>query len=92
MTIICLTPLYEKGRTLSGARSVNAYAGEELICAIDLGNEMYSSHGLETGLNYRLINEFAKDNYCDVTIIAAGKNENYKDSLLQGRIDLLITN
>ena len=92
MTIICLTPLCEKGRILSGAHSVNAYAGEELICAIDLGNEMYSSYGLETGLNYRLINEFAKDNYCNVTIIAAGKQDNYVDSLLQGKIDLLITN
>lgn len=91
LTIICLTPLCEKGRILSGAHSVNAYAGEELVCAIDLGNEMYGSHGLETGLNYRLISEFAKDNHCDVKIIAAGKNDNYRDSLLNGRIDLLIT-
>lgn len=91
LTIICLTPLCEKGRILSGAHSVNAYAGEELVCAIDLGNEMYGSHGLETGLNYRLISEFAKDNHCDVKIIAAGKNDNYRDTLLNGRIDLLIT-
>ncbi len=91
LTIICLTPLCEKGRTLSGAHTANAFAGEELICAIDLGNEMYSSYGLETGLNYQLINEFAKDNHCEVKIIAAGRNDNYIDSLRQGRVDLVVT-
>ena len=91
LTIICLTPLIEKGRTVSGAHTANAFAGSELICAIDLGNEMYSSNGLETGLNYRLIGEFAKDNHCNVTIVAAGRHDNYTDSLLNGSIDILIT-
>ena len=91
MTIICLTPIFEKGRTISGAHTVNAFAGTELVCAIDLGNEMYSSHGLETGLNYTLIREFAKDNHCNVKIVAAGSQDNYRDSLLNGKIDLLIT-
>ena len=91
LTIICLTPILEKGRTLSGAHTANSFAGAEIVCAIDLGNEMYSSHGLETGLNYKLISEFAKDNHCNVRIIAAGRQDNYKDSLLKGSIDLLIT-
>lgn len=91
LAIICLTPLCEKGRKLSGARPVNAFAGEELICVIDLGNEMYSSHGLEAGLNYTLVNEFAKDNHCDVRIIAADKDRSYIDSLKHGCIDLVIT-
>jgi len=52
---------------------------------------MYSSYGLETGLNYQLINEFAKDNHCEVKIIAAGRNDNYIDSLRQGRVDLVVT-
>ncbi len=91
LTIICLTPIFENGRTISGAHSVNAFAGTELICAIDLGNEMYSSHGLETGLNYTLIREFAKDNHCNVKVVAAGSQDNYRDSLQNGRIDLLIT-
>ena len=76
---------------MSGAHSVNAFAGEQLICAIDLGNEMYSSHGLETGLNYNLVNEFAKDNHCNVKIIAAGKDDNYLDSLRRGKVDIVIT-
>ena len=91
LTIICLTPIFEKGRTLSGAHTANAFAGSELVCAIDLGNEMYSSHGLETGLNYKLVSEFAKDHHCNVRIIAAGGQDNYRDSLLNGSIDLLIT-
>ena len=52
---------------------------------------MYSSYGLETGLNYRLVNEFAAANHCNITIISAGKNQNYQDSLRLGKIDLLIT-
>ena len=89
--IICLTPLCEKGRTLSGAHTVNAFAGDEIVCAIDLGNDMYSPHGLETGLNYNLLEEFAKDNHCGVRIVTAGRNDNYIDSLRLGRIDLVIT-
>ena len=91
-TIICLTPLCEKGRTLSGAHSINAFAEDELVCVIDLGNEMYSSHGLETGLNYQLIHEFAKDNHCRVKVIAARSKDNYLDSLRKGAIDIVITN
>lgn len=91
LTIIFLTPLCEKGRFLSGAHGTNAYAGKELICAIDLGNEMYGSHGLEAGLNYRLVNEFAKANHCSVRIVSADKGDSYTDSLKQGKVDLVIT-
>ena len=91
LTIICLTPLCEKGRMLSGAHSVNTLAGQELVCAIDLGNDMYGNHGLETGLNYELMSRFAQDNHCNVKIIAVGKKDNYIDSLRQGKVDIVIT-
>jgi membrane-bound lytic murein transglycosylase MltF len=91
LTIICLTPLCEKGRMLNGAHSVNAYAGREIVCAIDLGNDMYGSHGLETGFNYELMRRFAQDNHCDIKIIAARKNDSYLDSLKQGKVDIVIT-
>ena len=77
--VICMTPLCEKGRMLSGARSVNTLAGKELVCAIDLGNDMYGNHGLETGLYYELMSRLAQDNHCDVRIVAAGRNDNYSD-------------
>lgn len=89
--IICMTPLCEKGRMLSGAHSVNTLAGKDLVCAIDLGNDLYGRHGLETGLNYELMSRFAQDNHCNVKIIAAGRNDNYIDSLRQGKVDIIIT-
>ena len=91
LAIICISPFCEKGRMLSGARSVNTLAGKELVCAIDIGNDMYGSHGLETGLNYELMSRFAQDNHCSVKIIAAGRKDNYIDSLRQGKVDIVIT-
>lgn len=90
-TIICLTPLCEKGRMLSGAHSVNSFAGREITCAIDLGNDMYGSHGLETGLNYELLQRFGEDNHCNIRIVNACKGETYLDSLRNGKVDILIT-
>lgn len=88
--IICLTPLCEKGRQLSGAHSANAFAGKDITCVIDLGNDMYARHGLETGMNYELLNRFAEDNRCNVSIITPDKGENYLDSLKQGKVDIVI--
>lgn len=91
LAVICLTPLCEKGRTLSGAHSENTFAGKELVCAIDLGDDMYGGHGLETGFTYELLNRFAQDNHCEMTIVTAGRNEDYLDSLRTGRVDMVIT-
>ena len=91
LTVICITPLCEKGRMLSGAHSINHFAGKDIVCAIDLGNDMYNAHGLETGFNYELLGRFAQDNHCDVKIVAAGKDDNYIDSLRKGKIDIVIT-
>lgn len=91
LAIICITPLCEKGRMLSGAKSTNTFAGKELVCAIDLGKDVQGSRGLETGLNYELLGIFAQDNHCDIRIVAAGRNDNYLDSLLNGKVDIVIT-
>ena len=91
LAVICIAPLCEKGRMLSGARSVNTFAGKEFVCAIDFSNEMYGNYGLEAGLNYELMSRFAQDNHCCVKIVAAGKKDNYIDSLRQGKVDLVIT-
>lgn len=88
--IICLTPLCEKGRMLSGADSANAFAGKDITCVIDLGDEMYTAHGLETGMSYELLSRFAEDNRCNINIIAAGKGQNYLDSLKNGSVDIVI--
>ena len=46
--VICITPLCEKGRILNGAALENNFAGEEIICAIDLGDDMYGKQGLKS--------------------------------------------
>ena len=89
--IMLVVPLCERVKDMSGASTVNAFAGEELVCAIDLGNEMYSSHGLETGFNYELLGRFAKDNRCSLKIVAFNRHTDYIDSLKAGRVDLVIT-
>lgn len=94
VTVICLTPLCESGRLLNGASGEeDFFAGKEIICAIDLGDDMRGSHGLETGLSYELLNRFAEDNECSVKIITGGRkvNPSYLDSLKQGKMDILIT-
>ncbi len=90
LTIICLTPLCERGRMLNGAHSANIFAGEDIRCVIDLGDEIYARHGLETGLNYELLSRFAEDNKCNISIITPEKGENYLDSLKQGKVDIII--
>lgn len=90
MLIICAMPLLESGRPLSGARSTDYFAGKEIVCAIDLCDDMYGSHGLETGFNYQLLNKFAEDNKCSIRIVAANKKENWTDSLAAGSADIVI--
>ena len=91
LVIFSISPFIYTDTAHSGARLINAYAGEELICAIDLGDDMYSSHGLETGFNYELICRFAQDNHCNVRIVPTDMKGDYIDSLQKGRIDILIT-
>ena len=88
--IICAMPLLESGRPLSGARSQDVFSGKEIICAIDLCDDMYGSHGLETGFNYQLLNRFAEDNRCNIRIVSAGRKENWIDSLHMGKADIVI--
>ena len=94
ITVICLTPLCEQGRLLHGASGEeDFFAGREITCAIDLGDDMLGSHGLETGFSYELLNRFAEDNGCSLKIITRGRQKDisYRDSLEQGKIDILIT-
>ena len=91
IVVICITPLCEKGRILSGAAAENSFAGEEIICAIDLGDDMYGASGLKTGFSYEMLKKFAHDNRCDVKIVTAFTGENYVDSLNNGTVDILIT-
>ena len=90
MLIICTMPILENGRPLSGAITEDFFSGKEIVCAIDLCDDMYGAHGLETGFNYQLLNRFAKDNRCNIRIVSAGRKENWVDSLNMGKADIVI--
>lgn len=89
--IFLIVPLCERGKDISGASSTNVFAGKELVCAIDLGDDMYGSNWLETGFNYELLERFEKDNKCNIKIVSFNKQHNYIDSLKARQIDLMIT-
>ena len=94
LLVICLTPLCEKGRLLKGAIDDDEnFTGRQIVCAIDLGDDMRGAHGLETGFSYELLQIFAKDNRCEVRILTPGKSDtaNYIDSLEEGSLDIYIT-
>ena len=90
MMIICAMPILENGRPLSGAITEDCFSGKEIVCAIDLCDDMYGAHGLETGFNYQLLNRFAEDNRCNIKIVSADRKENWIDSLHQGKADIVI--
>ena len=90
--ILLLTiPLCERDRVINGAADRNSFEGSNIICAIDLGDDMTGAHGLETGFSYELMKRFAKDNNCCINFIVHNNGENFKDSLTSGKIDLIIT-
>ena len=90
VAIVFATPLFEGGKPMSGAHTNDAFAGKEVVVVLDLCDDMYSTHGLETGFNYQLAERFAEDNRCEIKIISAGKKENWLDSLQHGKADIVI--
>ena len=84
-------PLHESGRTHNESMiDMYHFSGRTVICGIDLGDDMRSGHGLETGFAYEILQDFARDHGCNVMVVAGGKDANYVDSLKNGSIDLLI--
>ena len=85
------TPLYDNGRTHTDT-SVDMFhfSGRNIVCGIDLGDDMKGGHGLETGFAYEILKAFADAHNCNISVIADGKDINYVDSLKHGRVDLLI--
>ena len=89
--LLLIIPLCDRNRAITGSATINIFEGQEIICAIDLGDDMTGSHGLETGFSYELMKRFAADNHCTVRLIVHNENENFLDSLAAGRIDMVIT-
>lgn len=91
LIIMLIVPICERQRAIRGAEEKVVFSGKELICAINLGDDMLGSHGLETGFTYEMVKRFALDNNCVVRTVVQGRDENYVDSLVSGKIDILIS-
>ena len=90
LTFIAVTA-NDRAHVMESSESTESFDSEETIkCAIVLGNDMYSSNGLNTGFNYELLNEFAKTARRDLSIVTEQKGENYLDSLRDGKVDIAV--
>ncbi|MGM9786224.1 MAG: transglycosylase SLT domain-containing protein [Candidatus Cryptobacteroides sp.] len=87
MLVICIGPICERVENVSGASNLDAFAGKDIVCAIELGDELY---GAETGLNYEILEKFARDNKCGIRIVAGNRGTDYIDSLRMGKVDIVI--
>lgn len=87
MLVICIGPICERVEKVSGASNLDAFAGRDIVCAIELGDELY---GAETGLNYEILGQFARDNRCGIRIVAGNRGTDYIDSLKAGKVDIVI--
>ena len=94
LLIIFLTPLCESGRLLNGASNIdNSFIGKEIVCVIDLGDDMRGAHGLETGFSYELLGKFAQAHDCmaDIVTVTGKDTTDYLELLKKGKIDILVT-
>ena len=90
--LIIACPLHESGRTPSES-SIDMYnfSGRTVICGIDLGDDMTGGHGLETGLAYEMMKDFASAHNCTVRIVTGQGQMDYINELKTGAIDMVMT-
>ena len=89
LTFIAVTAS-DRAHVIESSESKESFDSEEIKCAIVLGNDMYSSDGLNTGFNYELLGQFARTAKRDLLIVTAHTGENYLDSLREGKIDIAV--
>lgn len=81
----------ENGRTQMESKvDMFHFSGRHLVCAIGLGDDIRGGHGLETGFTYEILQAFAEDHNCQITVMAGDRNADYMESLRKGSIDLLV--
>lgn len=89
LTFIAVTAS-DRAHVMESSESTESFDSQEIRCAIVLGDDMYSSEGLNTGFNYELLGEFAKTARRNLSIVTAKKGENYLDSLREGKVDIAV--
>ena len=74
--------LYRPVESFSRARDLRA--------AIKMKNYADTARGLVTGYNYHLLERFAEDRNSQMEIVLGADSEDWLDSLLNGRIDIVV--
>ena len=89
--VLVARPMHDSGQALSESKAeIFHFSGRTIVCGIELGDDMKSSHGLESGFAYEVLKDFGRDHNCNVKIVVGRKGVNYVDSLKTGAIDLLV--
>ncbi len=89
VSIIFLGIAYSRSGTINDIKH-SSLTGSDLIAVIALGDDMYKND-LRSGFHYELLNKFAEENHSNIEIRVALQEENYLDSLIQGKVDILVT-
>lgn len=90
LILLAVLPLDRREKHLRELSDSETFYGDSILCAIDLGDDMRGSHGLETGFTYELLNNFAENFNCTIKIIVHNSGENFLDSLATGTLDMLV--
>ncbi len=88
VSIVFLGIAYSRSATINDVQNSNL-TGADIIAVIALGDDMYKND-LRSGFHYELLSRFAEENQSNIQIRVAQKEENYLDSLVQGKIDILV--
>lgn len=84
-------PLHESGHThTESIIDMYHFSGRTIVCGIDLGDDMRGGHGLETGLSYEILKDFARDHNCTIKIVTGEGHTDYVEDLRKGKIDMLV--
>lgn len=68
----------------------NPFEGRKLECALDFGQYHIEGDILYAGLSYEMLEDFASENDCEVSIRAFTRKESSLDSLMSGAVDIVV--
>lgn len=88
VSILFLGIAYSRSTTMNDLHN-SSLSGTDLIAVIALGDDMYKKD-LRSGFHYELLEKFAEDNQSNIQIHIALDEENYLDSLLQKKVDIVV--
>lgn len=89
LAAICIILLSIPHRTgQSGMKRLNSFRQKHVRCALITENKYID---FNTDFNYSILQSFASESNCEIDIHIQQKNEDYLDSLKDGKVDLIIS-